>query len=134
MKIGYRREDIDFILDHYQDLQKGILPEPVYDDSEERSTSRHRALFEEACLCSGEIAARVKLCGQDGMLVEERYGMNNLPPMSEAQIEKSRHIDLYEVCRRINRVKWFCVGRTRKIGGYEAWKRRTRHSLHYRDK
>ncbi len=143
MRIFYSREDVDLILEHYNDLRSGIWTQEQHIDFEVRKpgTSR-RANFEDACLIAGEIAARVKLCGQDGMLVEECYGMVTGIPMTEGQIEKARHIPLYEIERRINRVKWFCVGRKRKrpgrddrgelLSAYEFWKQRSRTFHHYR--
>ncbi len=124
MKIGYDRDSIDWILDHYQELGCGIDPDPVPSESG-RNISRYHARGIVLIEMAAEIAARVKLCGLDGMLVEERYGLNDRDPIGEVEIERSRHIPLYEVCRRINRVKWFCVGRKRKPD-YELWRAENR--------
>jgi hypothetical protein len=114
MKIGYSREDIDFILDHFQELQHGEWPDTDHVESGNRRPGiSHRAKFEDPCIVAGEIAARVKLCGQDGLLVELRYAMNGGVQVLEAVVAEKYHMPLYEVCRKINRVKWFCVGKRR---------------------
>jgi|GEM_PF-3752942 len=132
MRIGYSRAAVDEILDHYQELRCGIDPDPTCGESCGKTLSRYRAKGITFIEMAGEIAARVKLCGQDGMLCEERYGLITEPPVEDAEMERKRHIPLYEIARRINRVKWFCVGRKRKLEGYEVWKARTQHFHHYR--
>lgn len=132
MKLGYSRQDIDFILDHYNELRGGEWPDIDHAESGNRRPGIScRAKFEDPCLVAGEIAARVKLCGLDGMLVAQRYGMDTGRVLSVIIIEKTWHIELYEVERRINRVKWFCVGSRQKegawrngklISAYELWR------------
>ncbi len=125
IRISYDRESVDFILDHYQELSAGIDPDSQCAESGGRSRSRYHAPGIALIEWASEIAARVKLCGLDGMLVEERYGLRSTPPAPEAEIAETRHIPLYEVSRRINRVKWFCVGKRRKPD-YELWRAENR--------
>ncbi len=132
MRLSYSFEDVEYILSHYQELRCGIDPDPQPVECGARVTSRYHAPGIILIEWAGEIGARVKLCGIDGLVVELRYGMHTGAPMTEAEIERTRHIPLYEIGRRINRVKWFCVGQKRKRESYEAWRSRTRSFHHYR--
>ena len=135
----YDRDGIQFVLDNYQELSAGIWPDPGEQSEGKRPGVSSHGPFESSCLVSAEVAARVKLCGLDGLLVECRYAMSGDPhqvPATEAEIEKYYHIPLYEVERRINRVTWYCVGSRRayhkdsegkyRYMDYEEWKRESR--------
>lgn len=125
IRLSFNREAIDFILDHYQELRCGIDPEPASPECEGRAASRYHAPGLVLIEWAGEVGARVRLCGIDGLLVELRYGMRGGDPLTEAEIERTRHIPLFQVLRRINRVKWFCVGKRRKCEPYEAWRQQS---------
>ncbi len=113
MRIGYGRKAVEFILENYNDLRSGTDPDPECVETTGRGGIKCHAPYEVFCLTAGEVAARVAMCGLDGMLVEERYGMKRDPPMTEAEIEKKRRIPLYVICAKINRVKKYCAGRDR---------------------
>jgi hypothetical protein len=116
-------------LAQYQELSHGSWPDPQVYESLVRSKqiSRH-APYEAACLLAGEVSARVKACGLDGLLVEDLYGMNGTAPKRPGQIARERRMRFKDVCNRLNKVLWYCTddeetgGRRREI--YEDWKKR----------
>lgn len=132
----FQRDDIMLILDYFSDFRQGYVVQKAenFETLCKKSNIATRAPFEEACLLAAEIHARVCVCGLDGMLVEECYGMNAKPARTLEEISHDRHIIITDVWRRINRVMWFCVGRRRRHISYQEWCRQTKSYPTYRPK
>ncbi len=130
---NFSRRQVQWVLDNFPDLREGIWPDFEQAECYGRGTLvSARAAFESAAMLAAELGCRVKMCGLDGLLVEERYGMVTDVPKLEAVIARERHLDLYEVVSRILRVSWYCTSErgtdgARRRQSYEDWKRETRH-------
>ncbi len=112
-----------WVLHHYQELRSGFNPDGQPVDSVIRSkTVSHRAPYENCCLMAGEVAARIKLCGLDGYLVEDRYGMNDGVKHEVCEIARMRHLPVKLVSKRIHWVIHFCEGEGRHAMNYQDWK------------
>lgn len=128
-KLDY--QTVCMILENYHELATGAQPEspPGFDNPETKRTGvSNHGWFENSCLLAAEVASRVKRCGLDGMLVEERYGLDWTAPKLESQISAERGIKIDKIHASINKVIWYCVGRKRKRISYEDWKK----GKHYR--
>jgi hypothetical protein len=123
----FDRAGVDWIVNYAQELKRGEWPEGVssdYPPSVNRTRSA-RAYFENPCLVIAELEIRVKRCGLDGFLVEEKISGKD-----EEQIARERFLSVDYVRRRVNKVLWYCssgrVARwisTKKRKGltYEEW-------------
>jgi len=127
---NYWRLDHDtvmMVLEHYHELSTGGKPEnpPGYDNPETKRTGTGcHASYEEMGMLCATVCHRVRRCGTDGMLVEERYGLNLMTaPKNEEQIAQERNIPAEDIYRRINKVTWYCVGRWARKESYEEWKK-----------
>jgi hypothetical protein len=81
------------------------------------------ATFETAVLVAAEVKIRVKKCGLDGYLWEDRF----VRGMDEREIAKQRHLREEDVSRRINKVLWYAAsGRNQRDESYEDWKNKNR--------
>ena len=127
----YWRLDHDtvmMVLENYHDLATGAQPGGMTSNDagnpeSQRVNSSYHAPFENSCLLSAEVARRVRLCGLDGMIVEERYGLNLMAkPKTVEQIAEARRIEVTLIVQRIKKVVWFCVGRNLRRESYEEWK------------
>lgn len=123
-------DTVILILEHYHDLATGARLVNDVGNSETRGDSSH-TVFEESCMLAAEVARRVRRCGQDGMIVEERYGLNLMAaPKDVEQIADERVMLDTEIYRIIKKVAWYCTGRNAKQQDYEDWKA----GRHYRRK
>jgi len=113
------------VLNYYHDLSTGAQPEHPNDNNPECSKSRiAHGPYENPCMLAAEVARRVRRCGFDGYLVEERYGLNLMArPKQTEQIAAERGLPELDICKRINRVTWYCVGRKAKTETYCQWLR-----------
>jgi hypothetical protein len=127
-KLDYKT--VCMILENYHDLSTGARLGGSDGNPESQKTGNvpHGPQEEMGMLCA-TVCHRVRKCGLDGMLVEERYGLNYLKsPKLEEQIAEERLIKLSDVFSRINKVIWYCVGRRAKRDeqgrplSYEDWK------------
>ena len=128
--LRYDRADIDWLVCYAQELREGRWPDPIpsgYVDPGGKHHLNKRAPFENPCLAIAELEIRVKRCGLDGFLVEER-----LNGKDEEQIARERYMPLEVVERRINKVLCYCASgnaarwvTTRKRRGlsYEEWQK-----------
>lgn len=130
--INFDRPCVEWILEHYRTLSSGFWPgvRPSSGYTELPSKSRrgiHRAPFENPVLVAAEVMLRVKKCGLDGYLVEEKY----IDLKSEEDIANERGLDAEDISRRINKVLWYCASgrlprwvdtKRRKGQTYEGWK------------
>ena len=114
----YWKLDLDaviMILENYRELSTGANPEnPAgYDNPETgRVGGSVRAPFENSCMLAAEVARRVRRCGIDGFIVEERYGLVGWSyPKEPETISQERGIVLNDIYRKINRVAYYCCGR-----------------------
>ena len=131
----YWRLDHDtvmMILENYHDLATGAQPGSTSNDAgnpeSQRVNSSYHAPFENSCCLSAEVARRVRLCGLDGMICEERYGLNLMAkPRTVEQIAEARRLDVALIVQRIHKVTWFCVGRNLRPESYEDWKQGKRY-------
>ena len=119
-------EIVMMILENYHELISGAKLYSTSDDSNsetQRANHSYRADFETSCLLAAEVSRRVRLCGLDGMICEERYGLNPLcVPKPVEKIAEERRIDVTLIVHRINKVAWYCVGRNLRKETYEEWK------------
>jgi len=120
------------VLENYQELSTGAKPEsPVgYDNPETKRTSvgRHGP-FEGSVMLAAEVARRVKRCGLDGMLCEERYGLRvGSLPMDYDQIAVERFMDSFEIFLAVERVTHYITGR---VPRWEATEKRK--GIEYKD-
>jgi hypothetical protein len=118
-------DTVVMVLEHYHDLATGAQPTTGEEKPENKNPmSAARAPFESPCMLAAEVARRVRRCGQDSYLVEERYGLNMMAsPKTIEQIADERGLLDTEIDKRINRVIWYCVGRKAKSEEYWQWMR-----------
>jgi hypothetical protein len=118
-------DTVVMILDHYHDLAVGAQLSTGEEKPEYKNLSGNaRAPYEGSCMLAAEVARRVRRCGQDGYLVEERYGLNLMAsPKTIEQIADDRALLDTEIHKRIKRVIWYCVGRKAKTEEYWQWMR-----------
>lgn len=119
-------EQVEWVLDHLHMMQEGQWPDGLPKDESNVHTGDKRAPFETACLAAGEVELRVKRCGTDGMLAEEKYNRG----LTEQAIAKARHLPFDQVYYAIRRVINYCASganRRRNEDGspqsYEEWKK-----------
>ena len=128
-------DTVRWVLNNYIELSHGLWPDPEVDENitHRKQLSCH-APFENPCLIAGEVSARVRLCGMDGMLVEECCGMIAGCPLKPSEIARRRHMDFNEVCNRLNKVIWYCTDEDggRRQESYQDWKRHTHGNRKYR--
>jgi len=131
------RAVVDWILSEYPLLSTGTWPDR--DEGEiaiKNKMISHHAIFETPCLLAGEVSARVKMCGEDGYLVEECYGMVTGKPKDPLEIARERHIYYKDIYHRINKVKGYISDdeehQGRRTESYSDWKRRVRKQRQYR--
>lgn len=102
--------EVEQILNNFHDFQAGIWPNGITPEQLgiRKNYAMPHAPHEAACLVAGEIGIRVKRCGNDGYLVEERYGMNWGAALKyPKEIAQERYITLREIENRINKVIWY---------------------------
>jgi len=127
--LRFDREGVGWIVDHAVELRGGEWPGGIPSDyiSLPGTGIKRRAPFENPCLVIAELEIRVKRCGLDGFLVEEKIGGK-----SEEEIAKERCLDVDYIRRRINKVLYYCASgsiprwistRRRKGQSYEEWRR-----------
>ena len=132
----FDRATVRWVAHNYIELSCGVWPDPESDENlvRRKQLSQHAA-FENPCLIAGEFAVRVKVCGTDGMLVEDCYGMINGITKRPSQIARERHMKFDDVVNRINKVLWYCTddedSRGRRHEDYQTWKNRTRNNRKY---
>jgi hypothetical protein len=131
-KLDY--ETVMTILEHYHDLSTGVSILSLGDNIGIIKTGNSHGPQEELGMLCATICQRVRRCGLDGMLTEERYGLNLLSsPKSEEQIAKERDIPIKDVYKSINRVTWYCCGRNgpldenKHLMTYQQWRERKRY-------
>jgi len=121
---------VTFILYHYKDFQVGLWPDPLRaaDLGLPIHSHKSRAAFQAAVETGLEVALRVKRCGQDGMIVEERFGMHwGNEPIEPGEIALKRHIPEGIVRRNIRDVILYCSDEEFEKGlEYHTWRRLAR--------
>lgn len=130
--INYDRDCVIWILENYQSLSSGDWPgsKPSGYTELPAHTQRGflRAPFENPVLIAAEVMIRVRRCGMDGFLVEERY----VKLKTEEEIARQRHLSIDEIIRCINKVIWYCASgkiprwkdtKKRKGRSYREWRR-----------
>ena len=129
----FDRLGIEWAIFHAQDLREGRWPGGLpyeYLDTPVRSGISNRASFENPCLVIAEVEIRIKRCGLDSFLAEEKLGGK-----TEEEIASERCLDIGYVKRRINKVLNYCASgniarwvdtRQRKGQTYEEWKHNRR--------
>lgn len=131
-EITFDRDCVKWILENYHALTSGVAwPDSMpscYTDLPGGQGISHHASFETACLVAAEVFIRVKRCGFDGYIVEERY----IQCLSEEEIAKIRWLPLKVIYGRINKVIGYCASgrlprwkdtKWRKGQTYEEWRR-----------
>jgi hypothetical protein len=128
--LRYDRAGVEWIICHAETLKRGEWPGGLsteYLDTPISSGRSNRAPFENPCLIIAELEIRVKRCGLDGFLAEEKINGK-----TEEEIARDRYLDIDYVRRRINKVLWYCSSgriarwidtRKRKGQTYEEWLR-----------
>ncbi len=125
---------VRWVEENYIDLSHGLWPDPESEDtvSKRRQLSYH-APYESPCMLAGDIAARVKLCGRDGILMEKCCGMETNMRIRPSQLARNYHISYDEVVIALNRVTWFCTDEEFGKGlKYDEWKKSVRGNRKYR--
>jgi len=108
-------------------LRAGQFPDPLHEEYYTKRVTQAfpHAHFEAACLLAGEVANRIKRCGIEGILVEERYGLKNgTEPMLEDDIAKTRRMHPLQVRRIIKKVINYCAEEDMMGLSYGEWKRK----------
>ncbi len=128
---SFTRTQVQWIAENYIELQSGIWPDVDHAECQSKVSIQARASYENPCMLAAEFAARVKMCGQDGMLVSYRYGMQKPILYTEKDVAEAWHLLFETVCSRISRVLWYCTSErgsngTRRTESYHDWERRTR--------
>jgi len=127
---------VTFILYHYKDFQSGLWPDPLQaaDLGLPIHSHRSRAAFQAAVDTGLEVALRVKRCGQDGMIVEERFGMHwGNEPIEPGEIALKRHIPEGIIRRSIKDVILYCSDEEFEKGlEYHTWRRLTKYQRNRR--
>lgn len=131
MNFTYSHNEIVWILHHYQELRAGVWPDPINElIGLKTKVISARANFENPCLLCGEVGSRIKLCGFDGMLTEERYGIRDGKSLMEWEIANQRRIPVREICQRIKKaIAYICSEGTngaRRLESYDTWKRQNK--------
>lgn len=111
--LRYDRAGVDWMVEHALELRSGIWPGDMpYEQVEFRGKRIScRASFENIVLIIAELDIRVKRCGLDGFLVEEK-----MLGKDEAQIARERCLYRDYVKSRINKVLWYCAS-----GSWAPW-------------
>ena len=123
--MNYTHDEVLWILYNYHALSYGDIPK---EREQVGSFVRNfRAPYETACIMAAEVCVRVKKCGVDGMLVEEKFGLLTGYSQTEKEIGRRRQMYVDDVYNRINRVTWYCTGINIKKQSYEGWKRENRY-------
>jgi len=125
--IRFDREGVEWLVQYAQTLKEGIWPDNVssgYTALPGGKRANHRAPFENPCLLIAELEIRVKRCGIDGFLVEEKIAGKD-----EEEIARERHLDIDYIRRRINKVLYYCASGSRPRW-QSTWKRK---GLTYQD-
>jgi hypothetical protein len=124
---AFEFDTVQMVLEHYHDISVGVSQRSLttYDNPESKRTGTNSdASFVITCMLAAEVARRVRRCGQDGMIVEERYGLNLMAaPKTIEQIADERVMLDVKIYRIINKVIWYCTGRNLIEQDYEGWKR-----------
>lgn len=130
----FTRDDVEMVLNNYYDLATGAQlnnSTTTNNPESQRGYTSCHATYEESCMLAAEVCRRVRKCGLDGLLVEERYGLKGkTTPKTIEQIADERDLKDDDILRRINKVIWYCCGKKPKELDYEHWKR----LKHYRKK
>lgn len=97
-----------------------INPSSYTDWASVSDRANPHAPFETAVMVALEAQLRAAKCGLDGYLVEEKY----IVGLTEEEIARKRHMEVWDVERRINKVLWYCAsGRNQRKETYEEWKK-----------
>ena len=116
-----------WVLNHHKILSAGEWPDPFSEEyySKRITHALPHAYFENPCLLIAEVHNRIKRCGLEGILVEERYGLRNgTEPMLEDEIARVRRMDFKTVRRIIKKVINYCASEDMMGLSYEEWKRK----------
>jgi len=122
--ITYTYDAVKFILENYKTFQSGIWGNPgaAADAGIPIKNQGHRAPFEAPVIYAAEIARRVKLCGTDGMIVEERYGLKG-EPKEPKDIYNERKITVAHILYTSDKVTLYCCDFEFYLGiSYQTWK------------
>ncbi len=134
MRLNY--DDIMYVLEHYVTLSKGMWPEPKVDDTGIRRPGViYNATFETPCIIAAEVARRVRVCGEDGLIVEVMFGMLTGRPVRVLELAQTRRISIEKIYRKLHKVVWYCTDAVFQTGQtYEEWKRSTHGHSRYTKK
>ena len=122
--IEYTYPAVQFILEHYQVFQSGHWGNPgaAVDAGIPVKTHNYRAPFEAPVIYASEIGRRVKLCEEDGLIVELRYGIKG-EPKEPKEIWLERRIPVATTLQAIHKVTLYCCDIEFSKGiSYKTWK------------
>lgn len=127
-EIRFCQRQIFFLLENLYQLREGYYPtesnDTGYTDSpHSRVPIKSHAYFENPCSLAAEVTARLKRCGRDRSLAEDRYCLSH----SEDEIARKHNLDLDEVIWRIDSVVWYVTGWRRKATPYKRWLANKKH-------
>lgn len=116
-----------WVFTNYIELSHGLWPDPETSEGKKPGVSA-RASFESPAIMAAEIGRRVQMCGQDGLVVENLYGMISDKAWDLHYFSVKYRIPLEVVQRIVNKVSWYCTDEefTRKLP-YHIWKRKTKY-------
>ena len=126
----FDRITVEWVSNHALELREGLWPGGIPADytTLPGGKAHAHAPFETAVLVIAELEIRVKRCGLDGFLWEEKY----IRGFDEPQIAQNRCLDERTVFSRINKVLGYCASgrkprwittKRKKAQTYEEWKR-----------
>jgi hypothetical protein len=116
---------VRWVEENYYELSHGIWPDPEIDDNVSKRTqvSAH-AGYESPAGLAGDVAARVYLCGHDGLVTLLRYGMIGGEPLRPGALARKYHLEFDAVVAALIRVSWWCTDAEYGKGlKYREWRK-----------
>lgn len=123
----YDIDSVRWVIENYAVLSHGNWPDPKNDQSSgvRKPGVSHHAPFESPCIIAAEIARRVRVCGEDGLLVQLYSGMLIGEPIPAEKMVYNYRLasNTADIYRRINKVAWYCTDEEYSMGlTYQVWK------------
>ena len=123
MRNNYTYAEVSWILNNYNTLRCGVMPDHIPAELGTRLPVSTQARFTFCCEMAAQVYIRVRKCGRDGLIVKVVYGMGEERPKPDRVLSREWHISLSEIWRTVNKVKWYCVGEDDNPLSYEDWKK-----------